>query len=292
MRYLILLCLCGFTLILFAQNDTTIQKPSGQVDTIRIGGMIIVKKSGSPNGSVFIHNKRPLQKNSNVSTASLIIDLGFANWSDNTNYAQATAEQVLINRPGNTAISANDFKLKTGKSSNVNIWFFMQRLNVVKHYLNLKYGLGIEMNNYRFSEPLSFRNSGPVPYSTSGQIINHPFVFRDSISFSKNKLSADYITVPMMVNFNTIPNSTKNGLSFSIGVSAGYLYSSRNKQKSDERGKEKTKENFDIQKWKFSYIGEIGLGPVRLYGSYTPKSLFENSLNVKPYAIGVRLSNW
>ena len=42
-------------------------------------------------------------------------------------------------------MAANDFKLKTVKSVNVNIWFFMQRLNLIKHYVNLKYGLGLEL---------------------------------------------------------------------------------------------------------------------------------------------------
>ncbi len=72
----------------------------------------------------------------------------------------------------------------------------------------------------------------------------------------------------------------------------GYLYNSRNKQISGERGKQKNRGDYDLEKWKFSYIGELGLGPVRLYGSYTPKSIFENELNMMPYNFGIRLSNW
>ena len=167
----------------------------------------------------------------------------------------------------------------------------MQRLNLIKHYVNLKYGIGVEFNNYRFKSNLSFKESGANPYSTL-QNINHAFVFRDSVAFSKNKLAADYITVPFMINFRTNPNSSSKGISLSAGVSMGYLYNSRNKQISGERGKLKNRGDYDLEKWKLSYIGELGLGPIRLYGSYTPKSIFDNALNMRPYNVGIRFSNW
>jgi len=275
----------------FAQTDSV--KVDRKDDTIRIGGMIILKK-GTPNEekrrvTVTVGNKRK-QKNSNISTSSFIVDLGFANWTDKTNYSNNGS---IVNNPSmpNNDLSANDFKLKTIKSVNVNIWFFMQRMNLVKHYVNLKYGLGIELNNYRFKSDISFNEGGPNPYN-SLQNIPKAFVFRDSVHFSKNKLAADYVTVPLMLNFNTNPNDNKKGLSISAGVSMGYLYSSRNKQVSHERGKEKNRGDYDLDKWKFSYVGELGLGPVRLYGSYSPKSIFQNDLNFTPYAVGIRLSNW
>jgi hypothetical protein len=289
-------CLVSTTLP--AQTDSTRKDTSrtSQVDTIRIGGMVIIKKDSPDQNrrqtSVTIGNNRRT-KQSNVSTAQFIIDFGFANWNDETDYTAATSQGFLINMPGTaTPLGKNDFKLKTGKSSNVNIWVFMQRLNLIKHYVNLKYGIGVEFNNYRFKSNVSFKEGGEFnPYNTS-QNVNHAFVFRDSISFSKNKLAADYVTVPFMINFRTNPNYSDRGLSFSAGVSMGYLYNSRNKQISGERGKEKNRGDYDLEKWKFSYTGELGLGQIRLYGSYAPKSIFESGLNMMPYNIGIRLSNW
>ncbi len=280
-----------FTVNSFAQDDSMVVRK--QNDTIRIGGMIILKKGDTSNTrrvNVTIGNRRK-QKNSNISTASFIVDLGFANWTDKTNYGTATADGYIINRPGAAALIENDFKLKAIKSVNVNIWFFMQRLNLIMHYVNLKYGLGIELNNYRFKTAVSLNEGGPNPYNLS-QSIPHPFIFRDSIGFSKNKLAADYVTIPFMLNFRTNPNNSSKGLSISAGISGGYLYSSRNKQKSDERGKQKNRGDYDLEKWKFSYIGELGLGPAHLYGSYSPNSIFEKGFNFMPYNIGIRLSNW
>lgn len=278
--------------ISFAQTDSVQVEKKG--DTIRIGGMVILKK-GEPEEkkhvTVTVGNRRKQRNNSNISTASWIVDLGFSNWIDKTNYASATANSFIVNKPGTPDLVENDFKLKTVKSVNVNIWFFMQRLNLVKHYVNLKYGLGIELNNYRFKSAVSLKEGGFNPYN-SLQNISHPFIFRDSISFSKDKLAADYITIPLMLNFRTNKDYSDKGISLSAGVSAGYLYNSRNKQKSSERGKLKNHGDYDLEKWKFSYIAELGLGPAHLYGSYSPKSIFQNGLDYRPYNVGIRLSNW
>lgn len=275
----------------FGQQDSVRVEKKG--DTINLGGIIILKK-GSPNESrrvVVTVGRSQKTKNSNISTSSMIFDLGFSNWIDKTNYSSATANHYLINRPGTPDIVENDLKLRTIKSVNVNIWFFMQRMNLIDHYVNLKYGLGLELNNYRFKTAMSLHEADYNPYDGS-QVTSHPFIFKDSISFSKNKLAADYVTIPLMLNFNTNRDYSNRGISVSAGVSMGFLYSSRNKQISESRGKRKNRGDFDLEKWKFSYVAELGLGPVRLYGSYSPKSIFANELDYRPYNIGIRLSNW
>lgn len=270
-----------------AQTDSTTTKKS---DTIRIGGIIIVK-NGKKDKDVNItmgRKDKTKKKNPNVSTNWWIVDVGFNNYTDKTNYA--TAGSYLINRPGYPDLDKNDFKLRSGKSVNVNIWLFMQRLNLIEHHVNLKYGVGLEINNYRYKSSVSYKENGPVPYRTTQT--NSPFIFRDSIAFSKNKLATDYLTVPVMLNFVSNPNSRKKGISLSAGVSAGYLFSQRNKQKSDERGKDRNRGDYDLNTFKLSYVAELGLGPIRFYGSYSPKSMYDHSLDMRPYTVGFRFSNW
>mgnify|MGYP006351811367 FL=1 len=270
-----------------AQTDSTTTKKS---DTIRIGGIIIVK-NGKKDKDVNItmgRKDKTKKKNPNVSTNWWIVDVGFNNYIDKTNYA--TAGSYLINRPGYPNLDKNDFKLRSGKSVNVNIWLFMQRLNLIEHHVNLKYGVGLEINNYRYKSSVSYKEGGPVPYTATQT--NSPFIFRDSISFSKNKLATDYLTVPVMLNFVSNPNSRKKGISLSAGVSAGYLFSQRNKQKSDERGKDRNRGDYDLNTFKLSYVAELGLGPIRFYGSYSPKSIYDHSLDMRPYTVGFRFSNW
>ncbi len=296
MKKLLLIVATGFVCLVTEAQVSSDTMPSPKVDTIRIGNIVIVKKKGAGDdkkgegkSEIKIGRKRS-NKPSNVSTNWGIFDLGFANYDDMTNYA-AVPGGYFANRPGQPAIGANDFKLRTGKSVNVNIWIFMQKLNLVKHKLNLKYGLGLELNNYRYRTAISYKESGTNPYPPFNAS-SSPYILRDSISFSKNKLAADYLTVPFMLNFTSNPVYRNKGLSLSAGVSIGYLYGQRNKQKSSERGKEKNRGDYDLERFKPSYIAELGLGPVRLYASYSPKSIYKTGLDMRPYTFGLRFSNW
>ena len=276
-RILLAMIAAGLAMSGFAQTDTT---GTPKADTITVGGIIIIRKSGgnndtaAQNGNVSVTRQRRL---TNVSTNWFIFDLGFANYNDNTAYASAATQQFA---PGS---NEEWFKLRNGKSVNVNVWLFMQRLNMVQHYINLKYGLGLEMNNYRFDDEnvLFQRNPTRVVYNAGST----------QKLIGKNKLAADYITVPLMLNLNFTPHR-KKGFGLSGGVSAGYLFSARQKLKYNNDKKEKLHDDFDLNKWKLSYVGELSLGPVRLYGSYAFKSMWSKGLDQTPYTVGLRFSNW
>ncbi|HEX6916303.1 MAG TPA: outer membrane beta-barrel protein [Chitinophagaceae bacterium] len=262
---------------LMAQSDTTVTKS----DTLVVGNFIIIKKDRKASSSDTSEYQVSKRKNkSNISTNWAILDVGFANVRDETSYGSAETNAYLFG--GSQHFSEQDMKLRTSKTSNVNLWFFMQKLNVSRHVLNLKYGMGLEMYNFRYSKNISYREN-----IASG----NPGVFRDSVEFSKNKLYAGYITVPFMLNVNFTPERRK-GFSLSAGISAGYLIGSRNKQVSNARGKQKFKGDFDLEKWRLAYIAELGLGPVRLYGSYSINPLHERGLKQYPYAVGIRFSNF
>ncbi|RYZ30234.1 MAG: hypothetical protein EOO10_03535 [Chitinophagaceae bacterium] len=266
--------LMGTTLTSFAQTDSS----AGKSDTIRIGGMIIVKKPGKDGGEskdVVISSRRR-NRLTNVSTNWWIVDLGFANYKDETNYTSAQQSGFVT-----SGISGKDnLKLRTGKSVNVNIWVFMQKLNLAKHVVNLKYGLGVELNNYRFDDERVRFTKNPTTVGIDPALA----------TADKNKLAADYVTVPVMLNFNFTPGRSR-GFGLSAGVSAGYLYSARQKIKMDG-DKDKLKDDFNLEKWKLSYIAELSLGPVRLYGSMAMKNMWEKGLDQTPYNVGIRFSHF
>jgi hypothetical protein len=270
----------------FAQTGTTndssnkTDSTKNDADTIKVGNLIIIKKNKDTHGnSKTVSIEKKPGKPSKFSTNWGILDIGFANLIDETDYGSTEAADYLkTTRPGEKPFTKEDLNLRTGKTSNINIWIVMQRWNIAKGYLNLKYGVGVEMFNFRYENNISYHKS-PA------------YIFRDTVSFSKNKLYASYLTVPFMVNVNTSPGR-KKGLSLSAGVSAGYLVGSRNKQISGERGKVKVKGDFDLEPLRLAYIGELGLGPVRLFGSYSMRPLHGHGLKQYPYSVGIRLSNW
>lgn len=284
------------SLQLYAQKDTTQQA----ADTIKAGNFVIIKKAKTnktndqegkdgkdgkdgKSSFKFSFNTNKEKTKKNISTNWFILDIGFANYKDKTDYTAAQAGNYLktLNvAAGN--VTKESLKLIPGKSSNVNLWFFMQKVNLSKHVINLKYGLGLEMYNFRFDRNVSYRKNPD------------PFIFNDTINFSKNKLYAGYITIPLMLNFDFTPSNMKRLFTVSAGISAGYLVSSKNKQISDVRGKIKYKGDFDLQPFRLAAVGEVGLGPVRLYGSYSLNALHDKGTKMLqyPYVIGVRFSNW
>ena len=277
----VLLLTAGLFIALFsqAQNDTTGKKDnwhSGD-DTLRVGNLLIIRNGQQEQATdayLRVRNRRHDRsyRPHNISTNWGIVDIGFTNYNDKTVYSSAAAQQFA---PGGTK---DWFKLRDGKSVDVNIWIFMQELNVIKHVVNLKYGLGLELNNYRYEENIRF-------------LTNPTKVIMDTISYSKNKLAEDFLTVPVMLNFNFTPHR-HHPFGLSAGASFGYRYSSREKFKSEAQGKEKTYNDFDLYSWKISYIAELQLGWFNLYGSYATRSIFSRGLDQIPYSFGIRIGNW
>lgn len=261
----------------FAQEDTTGKKETN--DTIRIGGMIIIKKGGS-NDSEIITGEKTVRipsrrrKPENLTTNWWIFDIGYSGFEDKTNYASAEAQAFA---PGSTE---DWFDLRGGKSRSVNIWVLMQRLNMIKHVVNLKYGIGLELNNYFFDDE-------SIRFQKNPTLVTMDPTLKGA---KKNKLAADYLTVPLMLNFNFTPER-RNGFGFSAGISAGYMYSARQKVKIND-DKFKVHNDFDLERWKLSYTGEVNLGLVKLYGSYAFQSMWEKGLDHTPYNVGLRFSNW
>ena len=282
----------GNITVVKAPKDTT-GKGSKTQDTIRINEQIFiigngigksidklidegvkdidVKKIGYTFKNTF--KKKPKK----ISTNWFVFDIGFAGYNDQTKYSSDEAQNFL--RPAAFVPNrAGNYALRTSRVSNFNIWFFMQRLSITKSVLNLKYGVGIESNNYFFKTGITYVDGADVYTTDKGAI------------FSKNKLVTNYLAVPLMVNINTNPEKGKKGFQISGGVSGGYLIGARQKQKSAS-GMEKNKTDFNLEQFKLAYVGELGLGPVKLYGSYSMTPLHKYGLNQFPYTVGIRFGN-
>src|SRR5690606_27932344 len=146
------------------------------------------------------------------------------------------------------------------------------------------YGLGVELNNYHYKQPVRYEAQTPA-------VEDAPVLFLDQTAgrtYKKNKLAADYITAPVMLSFNLTPYRLYP-FEISAGISAGYLYSARNKVVNSDDGKVKTRGDFDMRPWKLSYVAELHLGIARLYGSYAFKGMYLRGLDITPYNFGIRI---
>lgn len=217
-----------------------------------------------------------------------MLDLGINSLVDNTTYPEpigasltGPANFLMVDAAHN---NADLFSVRQSKSINVNIYPIMLKMGLYhskRQQLSLATGIGMQLYNFRFTKAVTYHGD-PSPY-----------VALDTVSFSKNKLAFNYLTVPLMLNAKTRLGSTggKNALwlVYGAGVSGGYLLSSWTKQISDERGKEKNHDPFNFSKTNFCVNGEIGLdGYFRLYASYQVTALHDSYLDQHPFCIGFR----
>ena len=215
-----------------------------------------------------------------------MLDLGLNSFDDKTDYNSAAARDFLhVKDP---YANADLFSLRSNKSVNVNIYPILVKAQVyrgARQKITIASGLGMQLYNFRFTKPVAYR-SDPTPH-----------VELDTVSFSKNKLAFNYLTVPLMINGKTKIANGKSAkgyypgywLTYGIGISGGYLLNSWTKQISDERGKQKNHDPFNFRNTNFCVNGEFGLdGYIRLYASYQLTSLHENGLEQHPVCIGVR----
>jgi hypothetical protein len=277
---------------IYGMNDTLVAITD---DTVKVGRIKIINKSegsqsfGQKNWESLLDGdfkktkisiERGPKKLKPITTNWWIFDLGFANYIDRTDNIDYSS--TMYSSSSLSMVSSKDLKLNNVKSSNFNIWIVQQKASLYKNYWNLKYGIGLEMYNFRFQRSISFSN-------TAGNNI-----YFDDVNFTKNKLFVEYLTVPVQLNYHSKPDNKKSFYA-SLGVSAGYLIQSRTKQISEERGKRKVNGNFNLNNFKMATIGELGVGSLRLYGSYNLTNMFDKNLthlDLTPLAIGVRFSKF
>ena len=153
------------------------------------------------------------------------------------------------------------------KSTNVNIALVRHRLPFAKKKMGFEYGLTISSNKYFFED--DFR------------MIEDEDTFFDAVvfteeKFKKNRLMANYLTLPINLNFRSNPEDLSNSLNIGVGAFGGFLMGSNHKIKGgDISGKIKTKDNFNLNKLIAGVEGRIGYGPVNLYIQYAVTPMFQ-----------------
>ncbi|ANH82496.1 hypothetical protein A8C56_17320 [Niabella ginsenosidivorans] len=273
-------------LLLFIVAALFVKAQDVRPDTLVIGGVTVIRDNRpleqEPKKGFLksLHSKKRVRK---ATTEWGMIDIGMSSFVDNTNYEGAGAQAYA------PASNNQWFKTRGFKSRNINIWIVTQRYSLINSYVNFQYGLGLELNNYFYKQPVRYDANPPA-------VQDPPVVSMDPRGlttppervYKKNKLAADYVTVPLMLNFNFTPDRLYP-FELSAGVSVGYLYASRNKTITSDEGKLKAKDAFGLSPWKLSYVADVTLGVIALYGSYAFKSMYQRGLDMTPYTFGIRL---
>jgi hypothetical protein len=235
------------------------------------GTRIVISSSG-----VAVNNSKAFEKK--VGFQYLMLDLGVNALNDRTDY-QSTAVKEYLQTPAEQQ-NANLYSLRMSKSINVNIWPVIVKFNLASTASQKVYfysGAGMQFYNFRFNKNISHLSEP------------NPQVIGDSVSFSKNKLSFAYASIPLMFNFQT-KLAGKTWLVYGVGAIGGYAFDIWTKQISNERGKQKNHDQFNFNRFNLNLCAEIGIKNIlRFYGTYQVTNLYKNTMTQNPYCIGLRL---
>lgn len=271
---------CLISLQLFAQNDT-----------IKIGQLLISKPESKSNLSweQIIKNKDlnglkvNFKKSNNnfkqLETSWFAFDIALVNYLDETKYAEnKSLSDPAIGQP----LSKFKMQLNNGKSTNINIWVVQQKYRLKNPAFYLKYGLGLEMFNFRYEYGINFRKNESM------------FIYLNDESYEKNKLFTSYLSAPIQFGYDFKLKNDKI-LGVSGGLVTGYLFKSYNKQINRELGKEKYKSNFSLRDMRLAGIFEIRIDKLKFFGTASLQNMLDKmntNQSLYPYSFGLRFSKF
>lgn len=174
-------------------------------------------------------------------------------------------------------------ELNYSKSFYWNINPFEKNIKLYKEYVSLTTGLGFEFNRYSFANRFQMVNVPDTLLSVN-----------TGINYSKNVLRANYVTVPLFLEFNTSSNP-KRSFHIAPGIVGAYkLGSARLKQHYTLDGVEHetiSYGNYYVNPFKVSAALRVGYGKLNLSASYSLNELFSKNktLGLAPFTIGLTL---
>lgn len=162
-------------------------------------------------------------------------------------------------------------------------------LNLLQHkfkfgtpYVGLTTGLGFSFASVSFNDNYVLRTTSDTLYAEI-----------DSLSvYSKNKLKASYLTVPLLLEFSTSVNRDKS-FYFAAGVIGGVRLTSKIKRKGTLDGKdfeEKDKGTYGLNSFKLDAALRIGYSNWGVFANYNLIPLFDTNKTVEVHPLTFGLS--
>jgi hypothetical protein len=179
--------------------------------------------------------------------------------------------------------SGYDFlELIPEKSIAVNLNLFEQEFKLYKRYVLASTGIGLSYNNYRFRKNISL-----IPDT------NRVTFTADSINLRKNKLTVSYLTIPVLLTFNT-SEEAKKAFHITTGLLFSYKLGSHTKQVYTENGhkkKDKVFDDFNIDPLRYDATLRIGYREFTAFANYSLTNLFKNNRGpeLQPWTVGISL---
>ncbi len=200
----------------------------------------------------------------NVKTRFLMLDLGVNSYGNEGN----------LNLP----TTLETYELRHGRSIEVNLHVYRQRIKIGKGYFNIEHGFSFDFNHYAFQNPVTF-NTDPT----------EEFVINNNLDIQRSRLFISNMVLPLMLHFETNPKRLSKSFHFGVGAYGALRLGSNLKTRDSDRGRNKIVNNFDLNDFSYGLRAEMGYGPINLYTKVAFIDLFKdgtNRPNLTPFSVG------
>lgn len=190
---------------------------------------------------------------------NLILSIGLTNWV-------TTPSQMDVN-----IIQSREFGL-----------MMMGERMIPSGKLGFGLGFGFSSQNVHSDAMLNTTIDGSKSYFTK---------LHDSLDYSINKISLNFIDAQLELRLHTAPNQKSKRFKFSLGLKGGILLQSHVKFKDDD-GTYKQSGIANLNKYQYGLVSRLGYGNLAIGGYYSLVEIFKvgKGPELVPYTIGVYLT--
>jgi len=190
---------------------------------------------------------------------------------------------MLLNKDMNTNFDNYPYwKNDPARSMTWNVNFLEHKFAIAKQYVGVTTGLGFSFTQVAFKDNYLLQTTGDSLFATI-----------DTVNvYSKNKLRAAYLTVPVLLEFCTHADEDKS-FYLAAGVVGGVRIASRVKRIGEYDGKEfqeKLKGTYGLNSFKLDGTVRLGYGSWGAFASYSLLPLFDTAKTTEVYPLTFGLS--
>ena len=173
------------------------------------------------------------------------------------------------------------------KSQTWNINLLEHKFNFGTPYVGLTTGLGFSFTS------VAFKNNYILTKGYDAGGADTLFAVIDTVNqYSKNKLKASYLTVPLLLEFNTNKDADKS-FYLAAGVVGGVRMTSKIKRHGEFNGHKfetKDKDRYGLNAFKLDATVRLGYNSFGVFASYSLLPLFDDGLTADIYPLTFGLS--
>jgi opacity protein-like surface antigen len=175
-------------------------------------------------------------------------DLGLSSYTDKGSFTLNPANSFL--------------ERETWKSSNFGFDFFQMGFRF-NSYFKIYTGAGLDWNHMRLKQNITMQKEKPS--------LNYVI---ETVDYKKNRFSSQYLRIPLSFQIRSKTDKKGDKLNFVFGTEIGFLLNGKVKQVSKENGKDKFKDDYNLNPFRYGAFARLGYGGKGIYVKYYGNDVF------------------